>query len=230
MDYLLSTAARFIYHLKGNLRPDTVWEIPSMLNYHVRYLFWITYICDKGFCLVTGLAPVLDDLQCHLDFVALPPDRIIQTDTGPHIFGDPVPGSYVHTYVHLAVIQSRILRNLYSPGVIRQSHADLLRSIRDLDHSLEQWKNSIPLVNRPSFLQLPGSSSQKTDMTSSIFHLQYHHCMMMIHQASSRCPSWEQNQNTHDTSSSLAISVIASRNLLAAFLYSRFELNSQNLL
>ncbi|KAL4965430.1 fungal specific transcription factor domain-containing protein [Aspergillus stella-maris] len=67
-------------------------------------------------------------------------------------------------------------------------------------------------------------------MRYSIFHLQYHHCMVMIHQASSRCTSWLQNQNTQGASSSLAISVAGSRSLLHQFKSSRLDLGPENLL
>ncbi|RAK95014.1 uncharacterized protein BO80DRAFT_369880 [Aspergillus ibericus CBS 121593] len=226
IDHLLSTASRFIYHLKANLSPRTVWENPTSLEYHARHLFWIAYICDKGFSLVTGLAPVLEDAQCDLTLAAIP-SELDRPKGRLHLYGDPYPGSYVDMYARLALIQSRIYRDLYTPSALRKPDADLLRTIRDLDHAIEEWRESIPSGNQPSLIT---SAPRDSDMRYSIFHLQYHHCMIMIHQASSRCASWEQNQDTRGTSSSLAISVAASRSFLGGFLYSQLELGSQNLL
>ena len=158
-----------------------------------------------------------------------------EINSAPHIFGDPLPGSYLRCYVLLSFVQSRIYRELYSPAAMRQSDAELLERIRDLDCALEDWRVSLPISNRPSLVtpqtKRPTPSEPKDlDMRASVFHIQYHHSMIMIHQASSRCTSWTQNQNTHGTGSSLAISVAASRCLLGGFLYSPFELSPQNLL
>ncbi|XHG02982.1 hypothetical protein AWENTII_006303 [Aspergillus wentii] len=230
IDHLLSAASRFIYQLKGHLPAHTAWENPTPVNYHVRHLFWIAYICDKGISLATGLAPALEDAQCDLTFSVIPPETIDDSRGRRHVYGDPYPGSYVHTYAHLALIQSRIHRNLYTPAALKQPDADLLWAIRDLDHAVEEWKDSLPADIRPSFLQAVGNAPGSVDMRFSVFHLQYHHCMVMIHQTSSRCASWAQNHDTRTTSSSLAISVTASRSLLDRFLYFQLKLGPENLL
>jgi hypothetical protein len=230
INHFLAAASRLIYDLKGNFSPHMAWENPSPIHYHTRHLFWLAYVCDKGFSLVTGLAPMLEDAQCDLSFAMVPPELLDQSNEKPHIFGDPYPGSCLHSYVRLAFIQSKIHRDLYSPCALKQSNADLLRVIRDLDHSLEAWRNTIPLVNRPSLVAYTGIIRQYVDLRASIFHLQYHHCLLMIHQASSRCDSWTGNLDTQGTGSSLAISVTASRSLLGRFLHAPFELGSQNLL
>ncbi|RAK84507.1 C6 zinc finger domain protein [Aspergillus costaricaensis CBS 115574] len=98
-------------------------------------------------------------------------------------------------------------------------------------YDLEKWKDSLPLPNRPTLIPAEHDLVlQNTDMRFSVFHLQYHHCLLMIHQASSRCASWIGNQDTQNTSSSLAISVTASRAFLRTFVFHRVELGPQNLL
>ncbi|KAJ5711302.1 hypothetical protein N7488_005458 [Penicillium malachiteum] len=72
--------------------------------------------------------------------------------------------------------------------------------------------------------------AESIDMRHTVFQLQYHHCMVMIHQASSRCSDWVENQDTRGMYSSLAISVAASRSLLHKFLDFQMELDSHNLL
>jgi hypothetical protein len=229
IDHLLSAAARCVYHIRSNFSPHETWQNPSVLHYHARTLFWITYVCDKGFSMVTGLAPRIEDDYCNLNF-ASPPEPPNRPDEPLHVYGDPYPGSYLHTYVLLARVQSDIYRELYTPKAFRRSDADLIRIIRNLDHALEQWKDSIPVGNRPSLMNLAGDAPQVIDLRFSIFHIQYHHCMLMIYQCSSRCTSWTGNQDTQNTSSSLAISVAACRSLLQAFLTRRLELGPPNLL
>lgn len=168
----------------------------------------------------------MDDIHCDLSL-----EMPLEQHGTLHSYGDPYPGSYLHTYVQLARIQSRIYHELYVPGALHHSDAELLRIMRNLDSSLEQWKNSIPLENRPEFISHPsGSTSHATDLSFSIFHLQYHHSLLMIHQCSSRCTSWSGNQDTQSTSSSLAISVTACRSLLQTFVTRRLELGPPNLL
>lgn len=229
IDQLLSASSRCIYHLRSNLATHVAWESPSALHYHARKLFWIVYVCDKGFSLVTGLAPRLQDTLCDLGLAPVS-EHLEQPDGSLHIDGNPYPGSYLFIYAHLAQIQSSIYHELYAPGVMQRSDADIIRNIRYLDHALEQWKDSIPVEIRPTFVPVSGLMRQVLDIRFSIFHLQYHHCMLLIHQSSSRCTSWEGNQNTQNNSSSLAISVSACRSLLRTFLIYRLELGPPNLL
>ncbi|KAL4745497.1 hypothetical protein BDW72DRAFT_53516 [Aspergillus terricola var. indicus] len=127
VDQLLSAAARYACYLKGHLSPYAVWEEPCEANGHTRTLFWIVYVCGKGLSMVTGLPSRLDDAQ---------------RDLGPGHFhhGDPYPRSDLHAYVHLAFLQSRIQRELYSPHALEKGEADLIRTIRDLDLELDGWR------------------------------------------------------------------------------------------
>lgn len=214
----MSTASRFIFYLKGNLCLDDSGD-SSTIHRHARRLFWITYVCDKGFTLVTGLAPRIDEANCDLN--------LEESDDGHGSYSE----SYLRQYVLLAFLQSRIYRYLYSPSASKQSDAQLLQHIRDLDISLEEWRNALPTDSRPSLsLARKNGCSRHVDIRASIFHLQYHHSLIMIHQVTSRCTSWLQNKNFQATGSSLAISITASRSLLGGFVYSSFELGTENLL
>lgn len=144
--------------------------------------------------------------------------------------GNPIPGTYFHTTAQLSFIHSRIYRNIYSLEALRQPEADLLREIRDLDYLLDEWKESIPSIERPSLARNRGNNLPEVDIRTALFQVQYHHCMVMVHQASSRCTSWVQNQDTSEMGSSLAISVNASRSLLGKCLDSQLDLRSYNML
>lgn len=216
--------------MKAHLQHADRLQRPSSRVVHARHLFWIAYICDKGFSLVSGLSPVLPDSECDLTL----PTSARNTDSSSTDSEDceknGTDASYMNVSLRLALIQSHIYQLLYTPAALKMSHADLLRTIRKLDDSLESWRESIQCFYRPSFATFLENSNGTHDLRSSIFHLQYHHCIMMIHQTSSRCYLWKENQDTQDMASSLAITVAASRHLLGSFLTSRFDLNSQNLL
>lgn len=226
--HLLSASAYLIYAIKAHLQPSQVYESPSRRDHHARYLFWIAYICDKGFSLATGLSPVLSDSNCDLDFEngAQPVSPLL---TVPQYSDVPSPGSVVFIYLHLAFIQSQIYERLYSPEALHQDEANTLRNIRSLDVMLEQWRVTMPMDHRPSFTTFLGNDNTVRSIKASIFYLQYHHCLILIHQTSTRCSSWETNKDPQHGTSSLAITVTASRNLLGSFIDSRFELDSRNI-
>ena len=192
---------------------------------HLRTIFWVAYLCDKALTLGTDHAPMLPDSNCDLN---LPTESMRSAEECP-VFGEPYPGTFLHSSIRLAFIHSRIYQGLYSPNALRQSNADLLRTIRDLDRDIDKWRESVPSNLRPSMA--PGNQAPElVDMRTSVWQLNYHHSMVMVHQASSRCPSWTENQDTRGMYSSLAISVVASRSLLQKFLDNQMDLDSHNLL
>ncbi|KAL4795787.1 hypothetical protein BDV19DRAFT_378549 [Aspergillus venezuelensis] len=198
VDHLLSAASTVAFSLKAHLSPESAWESPTVVNFHARKLFWILYVCDK------------EDAQCDLDVV-----MNNSTEFSTRRFRiDTFPEMYLNSYIELALLQTKIQQALYSVGAMRQSGAELIRTIRDLDRELEYWRESLDTIDQPCL------SYRARD---SLY-------MVMIHQASSRCASWIQNQNTQRASSSLAISVAASRSLLHQFQSSRLDLDPENLL
>jgi hypothetical protein len=112
---------------------------------------------------------MLEDAQCDLTFAMIPPPELLDQSNETHIYGDPYPESYLHTYVRLAFIRSKIHRDLYSPCALRQLNTHLLRVIRDMDHSLEEWRKLIPAVNRPLLVAYISNIVQHVDLRASIF-------------------------------------------------------------
>lgn len=214
VDFLLSAATRFVFHLKGNILPTRDEGNASELSLHVRNLFWICYIMDKEYSLRTGLAPNFEETHCDLT-LPTPPETYKKDESFLFV-----------ALIRLAIIQSELYRRLYSVSALRQSDAELLGAIRDLDAAVENWKLSISINSRPTF------TDRHTDaecIPATLFQLHYHHCMATIHQASGRCISWVQNQDIRGPGSSLAISVETSRSLLRKFLDSQLEFHRYNL-
>ncbi|RAL00694.1 uncharacterized protein BO80DRAFT_455602 [Aspergillus ibericus CBS 121593] len=195
LEMLLATSTRFIFHLNGHLAPVYINDDQFRTNLHIRDLFWICYIIDKEFSLRTGHPPCLDETHCDL--------------THPHV--QQTTPEFL-TCIRLAILQSQVYHGLYSMKALRQTDAQLLSTIRDLDDALETWRIPTPSV-RPN----------------TLFQLQYLYCMAMIHQASGKCSVWVQNHDTSEAGSSLAISVEASRSMLQKFLDDRLHFDKNNL-
>ncbi|PYH87483.1 hypothetical protein BO71DRAFT_367226 [Aspergillus ellipticus CBS 707.79] len=206
----LSAAPRFVIHLGGQLAPVYINDHQFKLSLHVRNLFWICYLCDKEFSLRTGYPPCIDDNQFDL--------------TLPETTSEGSSPQFV-SCLRIALLQSKIYHGLYSMKALRQTDAQLLGIIRDLDNDLEVWRSSIPPDSRPRFSERETCAFSTSD---TIFQLQYLYCMAMIHQASGRCSSWVQNKDTSEAGSSLAISVEASRSLLQKLLENRLHLDRNN--
>lgn len=223
MELLFATATRFVFHLGGHIFPKAV-DVDEFsrrsldLRLHIRNLFWLCYIFNQEYSLRTGLPPSLDDAHCDLTLCET-------ATTDAQNIGLSRCSPLFIPVARMAIIQSQIYRRLYSVVAQNKTDAELLSTIRDLDQLLEDWKLSIPMDVRPSLTHRPTGGE---DIPSSIFQLQYHYCMVTIHQVSGRCMSW--TQDTRGLGSSLAISVEASRSLLKIVSHSELQIHRYNLL
>ncbi|PYI06404.1 hypothetical protein BO78DRAFT_418807 [Aspergillus sclerotiicarbonarius CBS 121057] len=218
LNMLISSAARFIFQFGGNLHPSTTaFQSPSRADLHVRNLFWVCFLIDKEMCLRTGSPPCLVDTHCDLTV----PDGLRHAES---LDGELL---YFSALARLSVIQGHIFDRLYSARALQQNEAELLGTIRVMDTQLEDWRSSLPTSIRPSLTPSPLTGNPLTDKHSTIFQVQWHYCMMAIHQASCRCITWMETRETHidGLNSSLMISVQAARLLLRKFcdLHLRFE-------
>ncbi|KAF7167243.1 hypothetical protein CNMCM6106_002874 [Aspergillus hiratsukae] len=211
IELMLSTATRFVLHLKGNVYPEDMERDPLGAKLHVRNLFWICFSLDKIFSLRTGLQPFVDVTNCEL---TLP-----RMQTADHQHNH----TMFLTLIRLSLVQSKIYHGLYSFSAQRQSDADLLATIRSLDIALDEWRSSVPTFSGLSI-------ERENRMADFLFEMQYHYCMAAIHQTSSRCTAWVRNQDTRAAGSSLALSVGASRSGLRKFLESDPQREGQFLL
>ncbi|KAJ5526367.1 transcriptional regulator family: Fungal Specific TF [Penicillium frequentans] len=214
-NYFAAIAARLIFMLGGNLNSNKLYSNSKhdrRRQQQVRNLFWICYTMDKDVALRIGQPPTIADENCDL---TLPPGY------AEHAFLDPEDAKLSHSQpsfqfdLRLSIIKSRTHTALYSVGAIQKSDADLLKSIRELDDELEEWRLSIPPQWRPTMSFSAEASDPNVTMHSIMLRLNYYLCMSIIHSASSRCKAWRQGNGMLDgVNSSLALSVEASRSTL----------------
>ncbi|KAJ3474873.1 hypothetical protein NLG97_g9657 [Lecanicillium saksenae] len=197
--YLLITAAmynalacRAVYALRGHYRlfpspKGRVLSIEEREDRHIRLLFWMCYYFDKDISLRTGHAPALDDEFCDL---TLPEGynearwcsrRRDPTNNAQDAF---FPGD-----MELTKVKSKVICSLYGNKAWKKSDAELIRTIRELDAELENWRSSIPREFAPQLsvrkdTRLASDLSRCMSMLHVELHLEYHHVLMVIHGAS----------------------------------------------
>ncbi|CAI7621355.1 unnamed protein product [Penicillium bialowiezense] len=215
-NYYAAISARLIFMLGGNLNGDQTFNNDPrghQKQEQLRNLFWIGYTIDKDLALRTGQPPTITDENCDL---TLPPgylDRAfmdVEDDEAPYL------GPVFPFDLRLSIIKARAHRELYSVSSLQKSDAELLKSIRELDDGLEEWRLSVPPKWRPTMSFSSETSDANMSMHSVMLRLNYHLCMTIIHQASGRCKAWIQGQSgmMDGVSSSMALSVEASRSSL----------------
>lgn len=213
-NYFGAIAARLLFMLGANL--TTVQTKSSERGKKrqrlLRNLFWICYTLDKDVALRIGQPPTIADENCDLTLPSGYVDQAHHDVENEDVhFDQPV----FPFDLRLSIIKSRAHSALYSVSAMKKSDADLLKSIRELDDELEEWRLSLPPHWRPTMSFSPEASDPNISMHSVMLRLNYYLCMSIIHQASSRCKAWQEGSGMMDgVSSSLALSVEASRSTL----------------
>lgn len=214
-NYFGAVAARLLFMVGANLTSSRVVqesEHSEKKQKLLRNLFWLCYTIDKDVALRTGQPPTIADENCDL---TLPPGYLDRAFIDPHTDLETGYEPIFPFDLRLSIIKSRAHSSLYSVHALNKSDADLLKSIRELDDELEDWRLSVPAHCRPTMSFAPESTDPNISMHRVMLRLNYYLCMTIIHQASSRCKAWMQGSGMMDgVSSSLALSVEASRSTL----------------
>ncbi|KAH0430332.1 C6 transcription factor [Colletotrichum camelliae] len=227
-----SATCRVLFMLGGHLEPGTsrtphqspkagddhAWRVRNQL----RRLFWLSYKLDKEISLRTGQPPSIDDEHCDLTLPQMDWWTRASDDTGgsPSFLDEATITSTLQPdSLQLTIIKSKISRMLYSVAALKKSDAEMLRDIRELDDELEGWRMSVPQSYRPTLTFPRGTMTirkGRLGMEEIILHFEYHYLMAMIHRASGRCRCWASGEGggLEGVSSSLALSVQASRSTL----------------
>lgn len=222
-NHYISTASRFAFLLGAHTFPHQAHKLAASdpenpdirRQQHARVIFWLCYTVDKDIALRTGQPLALSDDNCDL---TLPPGYVNQLYTSMtyhHLPGVELPPIYP-VDLRLSIIKSRAYSTLYSFKGLQKSDAELLKEIRELDGSLEDWRLSVPMDLRPTLSFSNERPDPNVSMHSLILRMHYYLCMSIIHQASNRCKAWTENQGgmMEGVRSSLDLSVEASRSTL----------------
>lgn len=178
----------------------------------LRNLFWICYTVDKDISLRTGQPPIIADENCDL---SLPEGYLDRVFSDPGKDDNPYGAPVFPFDLRLSLIKSRVYSRLYSVRALQNSDADLLKAIRELDNSLEEWRLSISPHWRPTMSFATENFDPNVSTHSVMLRLNYYLCMIFIHEASNRCKASMHGKGMMDgLSSSLALSVEASRSTL----------------
>ncbi|KAH6892407.1 fungal-specific transcription factor domain-containing protein [Thelonectria olida] len=194
-----SVASRLVFLLGGHVSTpldshDTNPSQGNRMKRQLRMLFWQCYIFDKHITLRTGNPPLIQDDYCDLT----PLTDHDSSSSHPNHSSD---FAFMHqvfpTDLSLSHLKSKTYNSLYSPQAKAKSDADVLRTIRELDDELENWRLSLPAEVRPALsildkahVRLPELKLPPSTRYVSL-HLEYHHLIITIHQASGRLNPFE---------------------------------------
>ncbi|CZR67904.1 related to transcriptional activator Mut3p [Phialocephala subalpina] len=150
-------------------------------------VFWIAYTLDKEICLRSGRPPAQNDDDMNVELPSPEPEDnvgiILLADNKVNLF---------RLMSQFATIQSKVYKQLYSTDAAKQSAAQLLNNIGELDNQLEEWKAGIPRGFRPDH----GDSVSHTPFILQVvvLHLAYYNCLATIHRISG---FWSSRLSTH---------------------------------
>lgn len=231
---LNALAAHFAFMLGAHtdVAPSSVHtkfdERSASTKLHLRNLFWICYILDKELSFRIRQPPALSDEYCDLH-ISDDYFNELSRSLAPCMPGEEIllceifPGD-----LKLSQVKSRAYKSLYSASAFRKTDAELLMTIRQLDDDLERWRMETPKRMRPSlsFSEDTPLEWENLNMRALIIRLEYHHCVTVIHQATSRFVERgiRPGGTVKGISSSNAISIEASRSIL------RYLHNAQHIL
>ncbi|UPL04254.1 hypothetical protein LCI18_015188 [Fusarium solani-melongenae] len=244
---LLAAAYRMTISMGGhvNLPANSTEENLSREDRETRLLrtiFWLCYVLDKDVALRTGRPPIFPDELFNLTLPDGYENLHIRCQSGwtPETTHQPLHETQIPTFpgdIRLSTLKGKISRSLYSMSAPAKTEAELLRDVRELDEELEHWRKSLPMHCRPA-LSIPNefqlASSWKLDesVRHIFLHLEYHHLITAIHQASAKCPLGPENNDASrsgDLVSSLTLSTEASRSTLVYFKAAIAELADESL-
>ncbi|KAL4760585.1 putative C6 transcription factor [Aspergillus foveolatus] len=221
-NYYGSISARMIFMLGAHIftdqrswYPESFTDTEARIKGQLRNLFWLCYTLEQDVSLRTGQAQLFSEDNCDL---TLPPAYVDEMEASlefHHTSADFPHNPIFPVDLRLSVIKARAYSALYSFKAMKKTDAEILKDIRELDDELERWRLSLPVRWRPTLSFSQEKPDPNCNMHSVILRLNYHLCMTIIHQASSRCKSWATQGCVMDgVSSSLALSVEASRSTL----------------
>lgn len=150
-----------------------------------KRVFWIGYMLDKDIVLRSGRPPVQDDDDMNVELPSADPDDNIGNI--PLADGKGKVNLF-RLMCEFSTIESKVYKQLYSTKASKQSDGELLNTIGELDHQLEEWKDSIPVDFRPEH-EIKASHTPLI-LHVVFLHFAYYNCLTTIHRMSVHHGYW----------------------------------------
>jgi hypothetical protein len=143
-----------------------------------RDIFRIIYVFEKGMSLRFGRPSVLSDEDILMSLPEDDPEQYFPIYPCRQPTGDsPMVNGFVLS-VRLAVLESKIYRELYSESAKKKSERTISDSINKLDLELQQWKDELPFEVQPESIF---SSNETPQIAIIMLHFTYYNCLATIH-------------------------------------------------
>ncbi|KAM0196695.1 hypothetical protein ACHAPA_001435 [Fusarium lateritium] len=183
--FLLVAAAMRLAQSIGLHKRGTGFNLNPIEIEQRKRVFWIAYMLDKDLCLRAGRPPAQDDDDMNVEL----PDA----DPADNIGNIPLADgkgkmNLFRVMCEFATIESEVYKRLYSVQATKQSDGELLNTIGELDHKLEEWKDSIPIDYRPE--HDINASHTPLILHVVMLHLTYYNCLTTIHRMSVHHGFW----------------------------------------
>lgn len=186
--FFLVAAAIRLAHSIGLHKRGSGFNLNEIENEQRKRVFWIAYLMDKDICLRSGRPPAQDDDDMNVDLPSEdPPDNIGNVPLSHEKDGKKTMNLF-RLMCQFAQIQSRVYKQLYSVRASRQSDGELLNTIGELDASLEEWKDQIPLDFRPEH-EIKAAHTPLI-LHVVVLHFAYYNCLTTIHRMSVHHGYW----------------------------------------
>lgn len=176
---LLVSAAMRLAHSIGLHKRGTGFNLNPIEIEQRKRVFWIAYMLDKDLCLRAGRPPAQDDDDMNVEL----PDADPEDNIGNIPLADGKGKmNLFRVMCEFATIESEVYKRLYSVQATKQSDGELLHTIGELDHKLEEWKDRIPIDYRPE--HDINASHTPLILHVVMLHLTYYNCLTTIHRMS----------------------------------------------
>ncbi|KAF4966931.1 hypothetical protein FSARC_5446 [Fusarium sarcochroum] len=183
--FLLVSAAMRLAHSIGLHKRGTGFNLNPIEIEQRKRVFWIAYMLDKDLCLRAGRPPAQDDDDMNVEL----PDADPEDNIGNIPLADGKGKmNLFRVMCEFATIESEVYKRLYSVQATKQSDGELLNTIGELDHKLEEWKDSIPIDYRPE--HDINASHTPLILHVVMLHLTYYNCLTTIHRMSVHHGYW----------------------------------------
>lgn len=183
--FLLIAAAIRLSHSIGLHKRGSGFNLNPIEIEQRKRVFWIAYILDKDLCLRSGRPPAQDDDDMNVDL----PDADPEDNIGNIPLADGKGKmNLFRVMCEFSTIESQVYKRLYSTKATKQSDGELLNTIGELDQTLEDWKDRIPIEFRPEH-EIKASHTPLI-LHVVMLHFAYYNCLTTIHRMSVHHGYW----------------------------------------